>query len=99
MPRIRWIFLFVCVMLFFLITGTILFFEAERIDRLISISAERSLQLVEKQIKVMEYVEQIEFYSTDEGIAHLGREQYNFIFPGEQIFIIQEVSSDVKSKN
>ena len=86
-------------MLFFLITGTILFFEAERINRLNSISVERSLQLVEKQKKVIEYGEQIEFYSADEGIAHLGREQYNFIFPDEQIFVIQEVSSDVKGKN
>ena len=85
-------------MLFFLITGTVLFFEAERIDGLISISAERSLQLEEKQKKVIKYGEQIEFYSTDEGIAHLGREQYNFIFPGEQIFQIQEESGD-KSKN
>jgi cell division protein FtsB len=96
MPRIRWIFLFVCTLLVFLITGTILFFEAERITKLISISKERSLQLAEKQKKVVEYREQIEFYSTDEGIAHLGREQYNFIFPGEQIFIVQEVSQDQK---
>jgi cell division protein FtsB len=71
-----------------LITGTILFFEAEKIANLISISAERSLQLEEKQKKVVELKEQIEFYSTKEGIAHLGREQYNFIFPGEQIFVV-----------
>jgi cell division protein FtsB len=77
-----------------LITGTVLFFEAERINRLISISVERSSQLAEKQKKVIEYGEQIEFYSTDEGIAHLGREQYNFIYPGEYIFIIQEASED-----
>ena len=88
MPRIRWIILFVSTLLIFLITGTVLFFEAERITNLISISAERTLQLEEKQNKVIEYKEQIKFYSTDEGIAHLGREQYNFIYPGEQIFVI-----------
>ena len=65
-----------------------MFFEFKRIVRLSSISAERNEQLAEKQKKVTEYREQIEFYRTDEGIAHLGREQYNFIFPGEQIFVI-----------
>ena len=88
MPRIRWIFLFVFTLLIFLITGTVLFFEAERITSLLSISAERTQQLAEKQRKIIEYKEQIEFYSTDDGIAHLGREQYNFIYPGEQIFVI-----------
>ena len=90
MPRIRWIFLSVCTLLIFLITGTILFFEIERIERLVRISAERTEQLAEKQRLVTEYREQIEFYSTDEGMAYLGRDQYNFIFPGEQIFVIQE---------
>jgi cell division protein FtsB len=88
MPKLRWIFLAVCTLLIFLITGTILFFEFERIVRLTYISEERNEQLAEKQKKVTEYMEQIKFYSTDEGIAHLGREQYNFIFPGEQIFVI-----------
>jgi len=67
-----------------------LFFEIERIERLVRISAERTEQLAEKQRLVTEYREQIEFYSTDEGMAYLGRDQYNFIFPGEQIFVIQE---------
>ena len=96
MPRLRWIFLFVCTVLVFLITGTVLFFEVERITKLISISVERNKQLEEKRKKIVEYKEQIKFYSTDEGIAYLGREQYNFIFPGERIFIIQEVSRDEK---
>jgi len=90
MPRLRWIFLAVGTLLIFLITGTVLFFEYERITRLKYISAERNEQLAEKQKKVAEYKEQIEFFSTDEGIAHLGREQYNFIFPGEQIFVISQ---------
>ncbi|MCL1875817.1 MAG: septum formation initiator [Synergistaceae bacterium] len=90
MPRIRWVFVFVCTMLVLLITGTVLFYEAEKIVNLISISAERTLQLAEKQSKVIKYKEQIEFYKTDKGIAHLGREQYNFIFPGEKIFVIEK---------
>lgn len=65
---------------------------------LASIFTERSEQLAEKQKRVAEYKEQIEFFSTDEGIAYLGREQYNFVFPGEQIFVVQE-SSDDKVKN
>ena len=90
MPRIRWIFVFVGILLILLITGTVLFFEAEKIVNLISITAERTEQLADKQSKVIDYREQIEFYQTDKGIAHLGREQYNFIFPGEQIFIIEK---------
>jgi cell division protein FtsB len=89
MLRLRWIFFSICTLLVFLITGTILFFEVERIVKLINLSAERSEQLAEKQRNVTEYSEQIEFYDTDEGIAYLGREQYNFIFPDEQIFMIE----------
>ncbi|MCL2767273.1 MAG: septum formation initiator [Synergistaceae bacterium] len=88
MPRLRWIFLAVGSLLIFLIISTVLFFELERIATLMYISVERNEQLAEKQSKVNEYREQIEFYSTDEGIAYLGREQYNFIFPGERIFVI-----------
>lgn len=90
MPRIRWIFVFVSTLLILLITGTVLFFEAEKIVNLIAITADRMGQIAEKQSKVVEYREQIEFYKTDKGIAHLGREQYNFIFPGEQVFVIEK---------
>jgi len=76
------------MLLILLIVVTILFFEVEKTMKLVRISAERSEQLAEKQKKVTEYREQIEFYNTNEGMAHLGREQYNFIFPGERIFVI-----------
>ena len=93
MPRIRWILIAVSALLLFLITGTILFFEVEWIAKLTHLSAEMDEKLAEIEKNINLYGEQIDFFSTDEGIAYLGRDQYNFVYPGEQIFVIQEVSS------
>jgi cell division protein FtsB len=36
----------------------------------------------------------VEFYKTEEGIAHLARERDNLVYPGERVFIVAGASSD-----
>jgi cell division protein FtsB len=50
--------------------------------------------LAEKEKSVKEYREKVAFYETDEGIAHLAREQYNLSFPGERVFIVKKYSPE-----
>ena len=57
--------------------------------------AERSAMLAEKEQTVKELREKVAFYNTDEGIAHLAREQYNLAFPGERVYVISGASLDV----
>lgn len=96
MPRLRWIFLITICALIILITGTIWFFEMRKVISLSSRISYGQAVIAEKQRNIDRYLAQIRFFRTNEGIAHLGREYYNFTFPGEQIFIIQEQSKDSK---
>ncbi|MDR2180969.1 MAG: septum formation initiator family protein [Synergistaceae bacterium] len=95
MPRLRWIFVAAISTLFFFIVGTIYFFEIQKIARLRLAVAERTAKLSEKKRSIKNYREKVNFYETTEGIAHFAREQYNLAFPGERVYVIQSVSSDV----
>jgi cell division protein FtsB len=44
--------------------------------------------------RVRNYREKVAFYETEEGMAHLAREQYNMVFPGERVFIINREPSE-----
>ena len=89
MPRLRWMFVAAFATLLFFIAVTVYYFEFQRLTRLKFTVAERTAELAEKEHNVKIYREKVAFYRTDEGIAHLAREQYNLAFPGEQVFIIK----------
>jgi len=74
--------------LIFFITATVYYFEFRRLARLRIAVAESSARLAEKEQSVRNYREKVDFYRTDEGIAHLAREQYNLAFPGELVYVI-----------
>jgi cell division protein FtsB len=95
MPRLRWMFVAAIVTLLLFIAGTVYFFEIQKIARLRFAVAEHSARLAEKEQNVKELKEKIAFYETDEGIAHLAREQYNLAFPGERVYVIAGASSDI----
>ncbi|MDR3265000.1 MAG: septum formation initiator family protein [Synergistaceae bacterium] len=95
MPRLRWIIAAALVLLLFFIAGTVYYFEFRRISYLKATVRERTAMLAEKERSVKEYREKVNFYKTKEGIAHLAREQYNLVFPGERVYIIVNASSDV----
>ena len=95
MPRLRWIIVAAFSFLLFFIAGTAYFFEIQRISHLKAAVAERSAKLAEKERSVQEYREKVNFYKTKEGIAHLAREQYNLAFPGERVYLVVNISSDL----
>ena len=80
--------------LIFFITATVYYFEFRRLMRLRSAVAESSARLAERERSVRNYREKVAFYQTDEGIAHLAREQFNLAFPGERVYIIVRDSSE-----
>ena len=94
MPRLRWMFIAALATLLFFITATVYYFEFQRLTRLKSAVAERSVRLAEVERNVRNYREKVAFYETKEGMAHLAREQYNLVFPGERIFIVKKEYSE-----
>lgn len=87
--------MFISSSLILLIAGTILWFEIERVFSFSSVMERLSSELEQKSESIAEFREQIAFYKTDEGIAHLGREIYNFTYPNERIYLL-DVSWDQK---
>jgi len=79
--------------LLFFIASTVYYFEYQKLTHLKSSLAESSAKLAERERNVRNYREKIAFYKTDEGIAHLAREQYNMAFPGELVYTIERASS------
>ena len=92
MPRLRWMFIAAFATLLFFIAVTVYYFEYQKLTRLKFAVAESSVRLAEKERNVRDYREKVAFYETDEGIAHLAREQYNLAFPGERVYTIERAS-------
>jgi cell division protein FtsB len=80
--------------LLFFITATVYYFEFLKLRRLKFAVAESSARLAEKESSVRDHREKVAFYRTDEGIAHLAREQYNMALPGERVFIVRREYSE-----
>ena len=92
MPRLRWVFIAALAVLIFFIASTVYYFEFKKLTNLKNATAEGSAKLAEKERIVRSYREKVAFYKTDEGIAHLAREQYNLAFPGERVYTIERAS-------
>ena len=92
MPRLRWMFITALATLLFFIAATVYYFEYLKLTRLKFALTESSAKLAEKERSVKNYREKVAFYKTDEGIAHLAREQYNLAFPGERVYTIERAS-------
>ncbi|MGI6252307.1 MAG: septum formation initiator [Synergistaceae bacterium] len=89
MLRLRWIFLAALMALLAAITATAYFAEIRKINALTALADERMAVLVSMSRSVQELREKAAFYSTQEGVAHLAREQYNLSFPDEIVFRIK----------
>ncbi|GHS88319.1 hypothetical protein AGMMS49957_09630 [Synergistales bacterium] len=76
------------------IVGTVFYFEINKFLRLNYLIEERAAKLAEKERTVNVYKEQVEFYKTQEGVAHLAREQYNLALPGERVYLLVPASAD-----
>ena len=80
--------------LLFFIAATVYCFEFQKLARLKLAVTDGSARLAEKERSVINYREKVAFYRTEEGMAHLAREQYNLVFPGELVYVVKIDSSE-----
>lgn len=69
-------------------------FELERIAQIREAISKSEAILKQKRESVRDYKEKVAFYKTEEGAAHLAREQYNLVGDGERVILLK--SPDVQ---
>jgi cell division protein FtsB len=75
--------------------GTSYYREISNISGLSDKVDAQMTKLISMSRTIQEYQEKVDYYSTPEGVARLAREEFNFVYPGEKIYRIVSVSSDV----
>jgi cell division protein FtsB len=93
-PRLRWIIFAAGITFLIAVLLTSFFKELERIDILSGTLDKRMEELVAEERKSQELKQDIEYYSTPEGIARLAREQFNLVLSGEVMYKIEITSAD-----
>ncbi|NLX84860.1 MAG: septum formation initiator [Synergistaceae bacterium] len=93
-PRLRWVIFTAGVTFLIAVLLTSFFKELERIDILSGTLDKRMEELVAEERKSQELKQNIEYYSTPEGIARLAREQFNLVLSGEVMYKIEITSED-----
>jgi cell division protein FtsB len=94
-PRLRWVVFAAGITFLIAVLLTSLFKELERIDNLSNALDKRMEELVAEERKSQELKQNIEYYSTPDGIARLAREQFNLVQSGEIIYKIEITSDEV----
>ena len=94
-PRLRWVIFAAAVTFLIAVLLTSFFKELERIDVLSQTLDKRMEELVAEERKSQDLKQNIEYYSTPEGIARLAREQFNLVLSGEVMYKIEITSGDV----
>jgi cell division protein FtsB len=94
-PRLRWVIFAAAVTFLIAVLLTSFFKELERIDVLSEALDKRMEELVAEERKSQDLKQNIEYYSTPEGIARLAREQFNLVLSGEVMYKIEITSDDV----
>lgn len=94
-PRLRWVIFAAAVTFLIAVLLTSFFKELERIDVLSETLDKRMEELVAEERKSQDLKQNIEYYSTPEGIARLAREQFNLVLSGEVMYKIEITSGDV----
>lgn len=91
-PRLRWVIFLAAVTFLIAVMLTSFFKELQRIDVLSKTLDKRMEELVSEERKSQELRQNIEYYSTPEGIARLAREQFNLVLSGEIMYKIEITS-------
>lgn len=99
MPRLKWVFLICAFALFSAIMMTTYIHEIRHISRLSSLVDLKMETLIRKSRDVQKYREQVDYYSTPEGVEKLAREEFNMAYPGEKVYHIEIVSDDHLSES
>lgn len=94
-PRLRWVIFAAAVTFLIAVLLTSFFKELERIDVLSETLDKRMEELVAEERKSQDLKQNIEYYSTPEGIARLAREQFNLVLSGEVMYKIEITSGDL----
>ncbi len=94
MPKLRWVLVYACAAFIVAVTVVTFFKEVDRVDRMGVALESRMAELVELTRKNQEIQEKISYYKTPAGIAHLAREEFNLVKPGEKIYRIEIISED-----
>jgi len=94
MIRLRWVALIAAGLCVGAIILTACVLELREIRALSSVVDERMDRLVELTRSIQVLKEKVIFYKTPEGIARLAREQFNMVYPDEQMYRIEIVSPD-----
>lgn len=89
MPSIKRIIFIVLFVVGIAITLSYYRFELERIAQIREAIAKSEAILKEKREAVRDYKEKVAFYKTQEGAAHLAREQYNLVENGERVILLK----------
>jgi len=92
-PRLRWVVFTAGITFLVAVLLTSFFKELERIDTLSDTLDKRMGELVAEERRSQKLKQNIDYYSTPEGIARLAREQFNLVQSGEKIYKI-EITSD-----
>lgn len=95
MPSLRRIIFIVLAVVITAITISYYRFELDRIAQIREAIEKSEAVLKEKRETVRSYKEKVAFYKTNEGAAHLAREQYNLIEKGERVVILQQSSDNM----
>jgi cell division protein FtsB len=97
MPRLRWVLAACLVTILLVVMGTAYLSEFKRAARLRDQVEQRMDELVSLSRSLQKLREQIDFYSTPEGIGRLARDQFNMVSSGEEIYRLEEVP-DAKTR-
>lgn len=94
MIRLRWVALIAAGLCVGAIILTACVMELREIRALSRVVDERMDRLVELTRNIQVLKEKVIFYKTPEGIARLAREQFNMVYPDEQMYRIEIISPD-----
>ena len=98
MPSFRRLFIVTLAVLGLSITVSYYRFELERIAEIREAIGKSEAVLKEKRESVRNYKEKVAFYKTEEGAAHLAREQYNLVENDERVILLRSPDAEVREQ-
>lgn len=78
------------------VTVATIFKEYGKINGLKAALDDRVAILVDQMRKNQEIQDKISYYNTPSGIAHLAREEFNLVKPGEKMYKLEIIAQDKK---
>ncbi|MDY2984638.1 MAG: septum formation initiator [Synergistes jonesii] len=93
-PKLRWVLFTAAVTFLIAVLLTSFFKEIRKVDTLAATLDKRMEELVREERKTQKLKQDINYYSTPEGISRLATEQFNLVRSGDRIYKIEVTSQD-----